>query len=194
MADLRRNRWTSLSEPDRDGSGRAGDAPGRQMGRFRCCTRRSCRCSGACRCRCEAAAEAKDEFDVILTSVLARRRSRSSRRVRAITGLGLKEAKELVEERAEGNQRKPLRKTRQPKIQREDRRMPAVRSTSNRSDGNAMMMGAYVSLSAFDRQRARRSSVRDDFPGESGKSSLRVNDLCESKGPRSTAGVTRFGS
>ena len=44
----------------------------------------------------EAAAEAKDEFDVILTS-FGEKKIQVIKEVRAITGLGLKEAKELVE-------------------------------------------------------------------------------------------------
>jgi large subunit ribosomal protein L7/L12 len=44
----------------------------------------------------EAAAEVKDEFDVILTS-FGEKKIQVIKEVRAITGLGLKEAKELVE-------------------------------------------------------------------------------------------------
>jgi large subunit ribosomal protein L7/L12 len=44
----------------------------------------------------EAAAEAKDEFDVVLTS-FGEKKIQVIKEVRAITGLGLKEAKELVE-------------------------------------------------------------------------------------------------
>ncbi len=44
----------------------------------------------------EAAAEAKDEFDVILTS-FGEKKIQVIKEIRAITGLGLKEAKELVE-------------------------------------------------------------------------------------------------
>ena len=44
----------------------------------------------------EAAAEVKDEFDVILTS-FGDKKIQVIKEVRAITGLGLKEAKELVE-------------------------------------------------------------------------------------------------
>jgi large subunit ribosomal protein L7/L12 len=44
----------------------------------------------------EAAAEEKDEFDVILTEAGANKIA-AIKEVRAITGLGLKEAKELVE-------------------------------------------------------------------------------------------------
>ena len=44
----------------------------------------------------EAAAEAKDEFDVILISS-GDKKIQVIKEVRAITGLGLKEAKELVE-------------------------------------------------------------------------------------------------
>ena len=44
----------------------------------------------------EAAAEAKDEFDVILTS-FGEKKVQVIKEIRAITGLGLKEAKELVE-------------------------------------------------------------------------------------------------
>jgi len=44
----------------------------------------------------EAAVEAKDEFDVILTS-FGEKKIQVIKEVRAITGLGLKEAKELVE-------------------------------------------------------------------------------------------------
>jgi large subunit ribosomal protein L7/L12 len=44
----------------------------------------------------EAAAEAKDEFDIILTS-FGEKKIQVIKEVRAITGLGLKEAKELVE-------------------------------------------------------------------------------------------------
>ena len=44
----------------------------------------------------EAAAEAKDEFDVILTS-FGEKKIQVIKEVRAITGLGLKEAKQLVE-------------------------------------------------------------------------------------------------
>jgi large subunit ribosomal protein L7/L12 len=44
----------------------------------------------------EAAAEAKDEFDVVLTS-FGDKKIQVIKEVRAITGLGLKEAKELVE-------------------------------------------------------------------------------------------------
>jgi large subunit ribosomal protein L7/L12 len=44
----------------------------------------------------EAVAEAKDEFDVILTS-FGEKKIQVIKEVRAITGLGLKEAKELVE-------------------------------------------------------------------------------------------------
>ncbi len=44
----------------------------------------------------EAAAETKDEFDVILTS-FGEKKIQVIKEVRAITGLGLKEAKELVE-------------------------------------------------------------------------------------------------
>ena len=45
---------------------------------------------------CEAAAEEKDEFDVILLSQ-GDKKIQVIKEVRAITGLGLKEAKELVE-------------------------------------------------------------------------------------------------
>jgi len=44
----------------------------------------------------EAAAEEKDEFDVVLTSA-GDKKINVIKEVRAITGLGLKEAKELVE-------------------------------------------------------------------------------------------------
>ncbi|HEB90327.1 MAG TPA: 50S ribosomal protein L7/L12 [Deltaproteobacteria bacterium] len=44
----------------------------------------------------EAAAEAKDDFDVILTS-FGDKKIQVIKEIRAITGLGLKEAKELVE-------------------------------------------------------------------------------------------------
>ncbi len=44
----------------------------------------------------EAAAEAKDSFDVVLTS-FGEKKINVIKEVRAITGLGLKEAKELVE-------------------------------------------------------------------------------------------------
>jgi large subunit ribosomal protein L7/L12 len=44
----------------------------------------------------EAAAEVKDEFDVVLTS-FGDKKIQVIKEVRAITGLGLKEAKELVE-------------------------------------------------------------------------------------------------
>ena len=44
----------------------------------------------------EAAAEAKDEFDVILTS-FGDKKIQVIKEIRAITGLGLKEAKDLVE-------------------------------------------------------------------------------------------------
>jgi large subunit ribosomal protein L7/L12 len=44
----------------------------------------------------EAAAEEKDEFDVILTAA-GEKKINVIKEVRAITGLGLKEAKELVE-------------------------------------------------------------------------------------------------
>ena len=44
----------------------------------------------------EAAAEAKDEFDVILTS-FGDKKIQVIKEIRGITGLGLKEAKELVE-------------------------------------------------------------------------------------------------
>ena len=44
----------------------------------------------------EAAAEAKDEFDVVLISA-GDKKIQVIKEVRAITGLGLKEAKELVE-------------------------------------------------------------------------------------------------
>jgi large subunit ribosomal protein L7/L12 len=44
----------------------------------------------------EAVAEAKDEFDVVLTS-FGEKKIQVIKEVRAITGLGLKEAKELVE-------------------------------------------------------------------------------------------------
>lgn len=44
----------------------------------------------------EAAAEEKDEFDVVLTSA-GEKKIQVIKEVRAITGLGLKEAKELVE-------------------------------------------------------------------------------------------------
>ena len=44
----------------------------------------------------EAATEAKDEFDVILTS-FGEKKIQVIKEIRAITGLGLKEAKELVE-------------------------------------------------------------------------------------------------
>jgi large subunit ribosomal protein L7/L12 len=44
----------------------------------------------------EAAAEVKDEFDVILTS-FGEKKIQVIKEIRAITGLGLKEAKELVE-------------------------------------------------------------------------------------------------
>jgi len=44
----------------------------------------------------EAAAEAKDEFDVVLLSA-GDKKIQVIKEVRAITGLGLKEAKELVE-------------------------------------------------------------------------------------------------
>jgi len=62
--------------------------------------RRFCRCSG-CGCCCRsccgrAAAEEKTEFDVILTSV-GDQKIKVIKEVRAITGLGLKEAKDLVE-------------------------------------------------------------------------------------------------
>lgn len=43
------------------------------------------------------AAEAKTEFTVVLTSALAEKKINVIKEVRAITGLGLKEAKELVE-------------------------------------------------------------------------------------------------
>ena len=44
----------------------------------------------------DAAAEVKDEFDVILTS-FGEKKIQVIKEIRAITGLGLKEAKELVE-------------------------------------------------------------------------------------------------
>lgn len=44
-----------------------------------------------------AAAEEKDEFDVVLTEVPADKKIAILKIVRGITGLGLKEAKELVE-------------------------------------------------------------------------------------------------
>jgi len=43
------------------------------------------------------AAEEKSEFDVILTSVPSDKKIAALKEVRALTGLGLKEAKELVE-------------------------------------------------------------------------------------------------
>ncbi len=66
------------------------------MGRFRCC-------SGSCCCRCLSGAgaaavveEEKTEFDVILVEAGANKIN-VIKEVRAITGLGLKEAKDLVE-------------------------------------------------------------------------------------------------
>ncbi len=64
------------------------------MGRLRRCSCGGGRCGW--RWRGEAVAEAKDEFDVILTS-FGEKKIQVIKEVRAITGLGLKEAKELVE-------------------------------------------------------------------------------------------------
>jgi large subunit ribosomal protein L7/L12 len=62
------------------------------VGRFGC--RSGCRC---CRWRwCSEAAEEKTEFDAVLTDVGANKIN-VIKEVRAITGLGLKEAKDLVE-------------------------------------------------------------------------------------------------
>ncbi len=64
------------------------------MGRFR-------RCSGGCcrrwwRCAAAAPVEEKTEFDVILAAA-GEKKIEVIKEVRAITGLGLKEAKDLVE-------------------------------------------------------------------------------------------------
>ena len=52
-----------------------------------------------------AAAEEKTEFTVVLTAV-GDKKIEVIKEVRALTGLGLKEAKDLVEGRAEGRSRK----------------------------------------------------------------------------------------
>jgi large subunit ribosomal protein L7/L12 len=67
------------------------------VGRFCCCSCGCCRCWRCC-CwwrRCPAA-EAKDEFDVVLEAA-GDKKIEVIKEVRAITGLGLKEAKDLVE-------------------------------------------------------------------------------------------------
>ena len=64
------------------------------MGRFRCCTGSCCCCRR--RWRCCAVEEEKTEFDVILADAGANKIN-VIKEVRAITGLGLKEAKDLVE-------------------------------------------------------------------------------------------------
>ncbi len=65
------------------------------MGRFRRCSGRCCRCWRRCRCCCSGRRE-KTEFDVVLTEV-GENKINVIKEVRAITGLGLEEAKDLVE-------------------------------------------------------------------------------------------------
>ena len=70
------------------------EAPRREVGRFRCC--------GCCRCCCSgagaaaAAVEEQTEFTVVLAAA-GDKKIEVIKEVRAITGLGLKEAKDLVE-------------------------------------------------------------------------------------------------
>lgn len=64
------------------------------MGRFGCCSGGGCRCWRWRRCCCSG--RGKTEFDVVLTEAGAQKIN-VIKEVRAITGLGLKEAKDLVE-------------------------------------------------------------------------------------------------
>ncbi len=64
------------------------------MGRFRCRGCGRCGCSG--RRRCRAAVEEQTEFTVVLAAA-GDKKIEVIKEVRAITGLGLKEAKDLVE-------------------------------------------------------------------------------------------------
>ena len=64
------------------------------MGRFRCCGRRRCGCSGGG--AAAAAVEEQTEFTVVLAAA-GDKKIEVIKEVRAITGLGLKEAKDLVE-------------------------------------------------------------------------------------------------
>ena len=65
------------------------------MGRFGC--RRGCGCGGPCAGGgAAAAAEEKTEFTVVLASA-GEKKIEVIKEVRALTGLGLKEAKDLVE-------------------------------------------------------------------------------------------------
>jgi len=66
------------------------------VGRLGCCCR--CSCSGWCgwRRRCRGPAEEQTEFTVVLAAA-GEKKIEVIKEVRAITGLGLKEAKDLVE-------------------------------------------------------------------------------------------------
>ena len=78
----------------------------------------------------EAAAEEKDEFDVVLTSV-GDKKINVIKEVRAITGLGLKEAKELVESAPKACERSRALKTK-PTSSKKNSKVSALASSSNK--------------------------------------------------------------
>ena len=82
-----------LSSPDRPGSRGPRQAAGREVGRFR---RRAGAAAAAPAAAAAAPAAEKTEFTVVLTDA-GDKKINVIKEVRAITGLGLKEAKDLVE-------------------------------------------------------------------------------------------------
>ena len=85
------------------------------MGRFRC--RRGCGCGRSGGGGGAAAAEEKTEFTVVLAAA-GDKKIEVIKEVRAITGLGLKEAKDLVEG-APKPSRKASTRTRPPRSRRQ---------------------------------------------------------------------------
>ena len=93
MADLQKI-VDDLSSSDRPRGGRSRQDAGREVGRFRCRRGRGCRRPG--RRGAAAPAEEKTEFTVVLAAA-GDKKIEVIKEVRALTGLGLKEAKDLVE-------------------------------------------------------------------------------------------------
>ena len=93
MADLQKI-VDELVDPDRPGSGGSGEDAGREVGRLRC--RRGCGGGRSRPAAAAAAVEEKTEFTVVLAAA-GEKKIEVIKEVRALTGLGLKEAKDLVE-------------------------------------------------------------------------------------------------
>ena len=133
MADLDKL-VDELSKLDRSRSGRAGQEAGRELGCFGGGTGRHGGAGrGGRRWRRGGEAE-KDEFDVVLAS-LGDKKINVIKEVRAITGLGLKEAKDLVEAAPKAS-RKASARTR-PKRSRRS-------SKECRCDGRNQVSGAKL--------------------------------------------------